>query len=80
MVLKITISIKAKILIVEKAFISNQEICYNGLNFYWPPKKKKIQVMTAIKKHLGKKIMVNYKTDHIYHPYFMLLEICELNP
>ena len=36
--------------------------------------------MTAVKKDLGDKIMVDHRTNLIHHPYFMLLEICELNP
>ena len=34
--------------------------------------------MTAVKKDLGDKIMVDYITDLIFHPYFILLGIREL--
>ena len=35
--------------------------------------------MTAVRKDLGDKIIVDYRTNLIYHPYFMLLEICKLD-
>ena len=35
--------------------------------------------MTAIRKDLVDKIVVDHRTDLIDHPYFMLLEICELD-
>lgn len=35
--------------------------------------------MTTVKKDLGDKIIVDHRTDLIHHPYFMLLEIRELD-
>lgn len=80
MTLKTAISVEAGIVIVQEPFIGSQEICHNGFNFYWPPgKRKEIRVMTAVRKDLGDKIMTDHRTDLIYHPYFMLLEIRELD-
>ena len=36
--------------------------------------------MTAVKKTLVNKIVVDHKTNLINHPYFMLLEIQEMDP
>ena len=36
--------------------------------------------MTAMRKNLVDKIMVDHRTDLVNHPYFMLLEIHELDP
>lgn len=36
--------------------------------------------MTAVRKNLTDKIVVDHRTDLINHPYFMLLEIRELDP
>lgn len=36
--------------------------------------------MTAIRKELTDKIVIEHRTDLINHPYVMLLEICELDP
>ena len=35
--------------------------------------------MMAVRKDLRDKIMVDHRTNLIHHPYFMLLEICELD-
>lgn len=80
-VLETPISIKVGIVMVQKLCIGSWEICHSRFNFYWPPKEKKeIWVMTAVRKNLGDKIMVDYRTDFIHYPYFMLFEICKLNP
>lgn len=71
MVLEIAISIRA---------ISNWEICHSKFNFYCLPKERKeIRVVTAVRKDLRDKIMVDYRTDFIHHQYFILFEICKLN-
>ena len=36
--------------------------------------------MTAVKRTLVNKIVVDHRTDFINHPYFMLLEIQEIDP
>ena len=36
--------------------------------------------MIALKKNLVNKIVIDYKTDLVNHPYFMLLKIRKLNP
>lgn len=68
------------IVIVQEPFIDNQEICHSGFNFYWLPKEKKeLKVITAIRKDLKDKIIVNHKTDLVYHSYFMLFKIRKLD-
>lgn len=36
--------------------------------------------MTAMRKNLIDKIVIDHRTDLVNHPYFILLEIRELNP
>lgn len=80
MTLKIPIGVRARIAMVQKPFIGSQEICHSRFNFHWlPGKKKELEVMTAVEKDLGDKIMVDHKTDLIYHLYFLLLKIRELD-
>ena len=80
MALKTAFSIKARIVIIQEPFIGSRKLCHSGLNFYCPKREKKdIRVMTAIRKDFVDKIMVDYRTDIIDYPYFMLLEICKLN-
>lgn len=42
-------------------------------------KEKNIKVMTAVKKDLIDKVMVDHRTDLIDHPYFMLLDVRKLD-
>lgn len=80
MALETIISIKAKIVIIQKPFIGSWEIFHSGFNFYWLLKERKeIEVMTVVKKNLKNKIMIDHKTNLIYYPYSMLFEICKLD-
>ena len=58
------ISIGTKIVMVHEPFIGSPEICHNRFNFYWPPRKRKeIRVITAVRKDLRDKIMVDHRTN-----------------
>ena len=81
MALETALSIGAGIVMVQEPFIGNREICHSEFRLYWPQgERKEIRVMTAVKEDLGDKIVVDHRTDLINHPYFMLLEIRELDP
>ena len=81
MALETALSIGAGIVMVQEPFIGSREICHNGFNFYWPQgERKEIRVMTAVRKDFVDKIVVDHRTDLLNHPYFMLLEIRELDP
>ena len=81
MVVETALYVGAGIVMIQELFIGNWEICHSGFNVYWlPDKRKEIRVMTAVRKDLGYKIMIYYKTNLIHHLYFMLLEICKLHP
>ncbi len=81
MALETALSVGVGIVMVQEPFIGSREICHSGFNFYWlPGERKEIRVMTAVRKDLGDKIIVDHRTCLIHHPYFMLLEICELDP
>ncbi len=59
MALETALSVEAGIVLVQKLFIGNREICYSGFNFYWPSgERKETRVMTAVRKDLGDKIIV----------------------
>lgn len=80
MILETRISIGARIVMIQESFIGSQEIYYSGFNFYWSPKQKnKIQVITAVRKDLRNKIMVDHRIDLIHYSNFILLKICKLN-
>lgn len=78
--LKIALNIGAGIVMLQKPFINTQEISHNAFNLSWSQaEKKEIKVIIIIQKKFTNKIMVEYKTDLINHPYVMLLEICKLD-
>ena len=78
--LKTALSTRAGIVMVQEPFIGNREISYSGFNFYWPQgERKNIRVITTVKKELVTKIVVNHKMNLVNHPYFILLEIRELD-
>lgn len=80
MTLKTSLNVTEGIVMILEPFIGNQEICNSGFNFYWLQKEKKeIRVITAIQKDFADKIIVEYITDFINHPYFMSLKICKLD-
>lgn len=76
MALKIALSIKARIIILQELFISNWELVYSIFNFYWPQRDRiAIRIIIIIKKNLLNKIVVEHRLDLVNYPYFIFLEI-----
>ncbi len=64
MVMKTALSVGAGIVIIQELFMGNRKICHSGFNFHWPRKqRKKMRVMTAIRKDLSDKLMLGHRTD-----------------
>ncbi len=81
MALETGLSVEAGVVMIQEPSIGSREISHSGFNFYWPQgERKNIRVMTAVRRTLVDKIVVDHRTDLINHPYFMLLEIQELDP
>ncbi len=69
MVLETGLTVEAGIVMIQEPFIGNREISHSGFNFYWPQgERKNIRVMTAVKKDLAGKIVLDHRTDLINHP------------
>lgn len=80
MALKITLSVRAGIVVVQELFIGSWEISHSGFNFYWSKGgKKEIRVMRAVRKDLEDKIIVDQRANLIHQPHFMLFEIHKLD-
>ena len=80
MALETALGIGAGMIMLQEPFIGNRELCQSAFNLYWPQgERSEIRVMTAIRKDLTNKIMVEHRTDLVSHPYFVLLEIRELD-
>ena len=80
MALETALSITAEMVMLQKPFIGNREISHSVFNFYWPQgNRSEIRVVTAIRKDLMDKLVIENRTDLVNHPYFILLEIWELD-
>lgn len=80
MVLKTALTIKAGMVILQKLFIGNQELFHSAFNFYWPQRKKsEIKAVTAIRKYLIDKCIIENRIDLVNHLYFIFLEIQKLD-
>ena len=80
MALETALSIGAGLVMLQEPFIGNRELVHSAFNFYWPQGDRiAMRVMTAVRKDLLDKIAVEHRTDLVNHPYFILLEIRDLD-
>ncbi len=80
MALETTLTIKAGMVMLQELFIGNRELSHSAFNFYWPQgERSEIRMVTAIRKDLTDKLVVENRTDLVNHPNFILLEIWELD-
>lgn len=80
MALETAFTIKAGMVMLQEPFLGNRELSHSAFNFYWPQgERSEIRVMTAIRKDLVDKFVVENRTNLVNHPYFILLEIRELD-
>ena len=71
--LETAISIGAGIVCLQEPFIGNRNITHSVFNFYWPGESRiEVRVLTAVKKELVNKIIVENRLDLVNHPYFWL--------
>lgn len=80
MALETALDIRAGIILLQEPFIGIRELVHNAFNFYWPQRDRTaIRVMTAVRKDLLDKIVIEHRTDLVNHPYFIFLEIRDLD-
>ena len=78
--LEAALSIGAGIVCLQEPFIGNRSITHSAFNFYWPGGlRTEARVLTAVKKELVDKIIVENRTDLIDHPYFLALDIRDMD-
>ena len=56
---------------------------HSGFNLYWPSgtnNRKDMQVLTAVRKDILHKIIVENRTNLVSYSYYIVLDIRELNP
>ena len=74
--LEAALSIGAEIICLQQLFIENKSITHSVFNFYWLRRlKTEARVLTAVKKELVDKIIVENMTDLIDHRDFLALNI-----
>lgn len=75
-----TISTEAGIVCLKETFIRNRNITHSAFNFYQPcGLRTEARVLTAVKKELVNKIMVENRTNLVNHLYFLVLDIRDLD-
>ena len=80
MTLETALDKRAGIIMLQEPYISNRELAHSAFNFYWPQgDRTAIKVMTAVRKDLLDKIVVEHRTDLVNYPYFVHLEIWDLD-
>lgn len=78
--LETSLSIGAGIACLQESFIGNRSISHSAFNFYWPGGlRNEARVLTAIKKELVSRIVVDNRTDLVDHPYFLALDIRDID-
>lgn len=78
--LETSLSIGAGIACLQEPFIGNRIIAHSAFNFYWPGGlRNEARVFTDVKKELVSRIVVDNRTDLVDHPYFLALDIRDID-
>ena len=74
--LEMALNIGIGLVCLQKPFLGNKDITYSAFNFYQPERvKANARVLIVAKKELGNKIIVENQIDLVDHPYFVTLDI-----
>ena len=77
------LGLEASIVLIQEPFLGNKSLAHSGFNLYWPSgtdKRKDMRVLTAVRKDISSKIVIENRTDLVSHPYCMVVDIRELDP
>ncbi len=78
--LETSLSIGAGIACLQEPFIGNKSISHSAFNLYWPEgSRNEARVLTTIKKELVSRIVVDNRTDLVDQPYFLALDIRDID-
>lgn len=74
------LSIGAWLICLQEPFLGNKNIAHSALNFYrLGGVRSEARVLTAVKKDLVNKITVENRSDLVDHPYFLALDIRDID-
>ncbi len=77
------LGLDAAIVCIQEPFLGNRYISHSGFNLYWPSEtdsRKDMRVLTAVRKDIISRVIVENRTNLISHPYCMALDIKEPHP
>lgn len=79
-ILKTVLSIETRIILLQKPFISNPELCHSAFKFYWLQRNKtKIKVIIIVRKDLLNQILIKYRINLVNYLYFTFFKIRKLD-
>lgn len=67
---------------IQESFLGKRDISHSGFNLYWlseTDNQKDMQVLTAVRKNILNKVLIENQTDLVSHPYCFVLDIEELH-
>ena len=76
------LGLNAAVVCIQEPFLGNRSISHSGFNLYWPSgtdNRKDMQVLTAVRKDILHRVIIDNRTDLISHPYCSVLDIKELH-
>ena len=82
-VLEARLGLDVVVVCIQEPFLGNRNISHSGFNLYWlsgTDDCKDMRVLTAVRKDILSKVIINNRTDLVSHPYCSVLDIKELHP
>ena len=76
------LGLEASIIYIQEPFLGSWSISHFGFNLYWPSRtdnRKDMQVLTAIRKDILYKVIIDNWTDLVSYPYCSILDIKEFH-
>ena len=71
---------RAGVIYIQEPFIGTRDIQHNGFSLHWPGgERKDARVLTAIRKDLANRVVVEKRSDLVDHPYVIMLDIKDFN-
>ncbi len=77
------LGLDAAIVCIQEPFLGKRDISHSGFNLYWPSgtdSQKDMRVLTAVRKNILNRVLIENRTDLINHPYCSVLDFKELHP
>jgi ribonuclease HI len=78
--LESALEIGAGVVCIQEPFIGKKVLIHSAFNLYWPSGcRKDLRVMTAVRRDILNRVVVESRSDIVNHPYCLTLDIQELS-